>query len=103
ADAQRAYQQSLALVPALAATHASFARAGRARAVILLKLADLQSRTGSLSVALTQYGNSLEIAEKLAAADANNARARSLVSTILNRLAATQMSAGQNKEAVETF
>jgi non-specific serine/threonine protein kinase/serine/threonine-protein kinase len=103
ADAAQSYEQSLALIPQLASSHPSAARAARARAVILLKLGDIQARTGNASAALQKYQSALDTADKLAGADPHNARSRNLVTAVLNRLAATQMSVGDNQAAEATF
>jgi non-specific serine/threonine protein kinase/serine/threonine-protein kinase len=102
-EARASYEQALALIPRLAANHPGAPRATRARAVILMKLGDSQSRTFKLAGAMTQYRAALEAAEQLQAADPNNTRARALVTTVLNKIADVHTRLEQNGDAEAAY
>jgi len=101
-EARAAYQKALSLIPDLPPGHPSALRARRAKAVVLMKLADIE-RAADQPDSLAKYTSSLETADAILAADPNSIRARNLVTALLNKLAFAKASMGDLKGALAHF
>jgi tetratricopeptide (TPR) repeat protein len=102
-DSVAAYRHGLALLPELPPSHPLAARVGRAKAVLIAKLAMAQDASGDRRGALAQYQEALRMAEDLARADPNNQHARELVEAFLNQIAYNQQSLGDFPAALESY
>ena len=102
-DSVAAYRHALALLPELPSSHPLAARVGRAKAVLIAKLAIAQDAAGDRSGALVKHQEALQMAESLARADPNNQHARELVSAFLNQIAYNQQSLGDFPAALESY
>jgi non-specific serine/threonine protein kinase/serine/threonine-protein kinase len=102
AEARDAYQKALALIPDLPPGHPSALRARRAKAVLLMKLADIE-RAADAADSLVKYASSLETADAILQADPNSMRARNLVTALLNKLAFVKAGTGDLKGALLNF
>jgi serine/threonine protein kinase len=101
-EARAAYEKALALIPDVPPGHPSALRARRAKAVLLMKLADIE-RAADIADSLKKYASSLETADALLAADPNSTRARNLVTALLNKLAFSKAGTGDLKGALLDF
>jgi len=102
-DSVAAYRHGLALLPELPPSHPLAARVGRAKAVLIAKLAMAQDASGDRLGALAQYQEALRMAEDLSRADPNNQHARELVEAFLNQIAYNQQSLGDFPSALESY
>ena len=101
-EARAAYQKALSLVPDVEPGNPSLLRVRRAKAVELMKLADLERRS-DIADTLVKYTSALETADSILQADPNSTRARNLVTALLNKLAFTKESMGNLKGALADF
>ena len=101
-EARSAYEKGLALIPELEAGHPSALRARRAKAIVLMKLADM-ARASDVADSLAKYTSSLATADAILQADPNSTRARNLVTALLNKLAYSKASMGDLKGALLDF
>jgi non-specific serine/threonine protein kinase/serine/threonine-protein kinase len=101
-EARALYQKALGLIPDLPAGHPSALRARRAKAVLLMKLADME-RKADMADTLAKYTSSLETADSILQSDPNSMRARNLVTALLNKLAFAKESMGDLKGALLHF
>ncbi len=101
-EARDSYQKALSMLPDLPPGHPSALRASRGKAVVLMKLGDVE-RVSNMADALVKYANSLEIADAILQADPTSTRARNLVTAILNKLAFAKASMGDYKGALLHF
>jgi non-specific serine/threonine protein kinase/serine/threonine-protein kinase len=101
-EASAVYQKALELVPELPAGDRLAARATRAKAVLLTKLADLE-RAGNAPDAVQKYASALETAEALYKSDPNSAKDRGIVTALLNKLAYTEGSLGNRSGSLQHF
>ena len=102
-DAAAAYRQGLEALPKRPPGGPLAARVGRARAVLIAKLAMIQDAQGDRRGGLARYQEALTIAEELSRADPNNQHARELVSGFLNQIAWNQQSLGDLKGALASY
>jgi tetratricopeptide (TPR) repeat protein len=101
-EASAIYQKALELVPELPAGDRLAARATRAKAVLLTKLADLE-RAGNAPDAVQKYASALETAEALYKNDPHSAKDRGIVTALLNKLAYTEGSLGNRAGSLQHF
>jgi tetratricopeptide (TPR) repeat protein len=102
-DSVAAYRHALSLLPELPSSHPLAPRVGRAKAVLIAKLAMAQDASGDRLGALAKYQDALRTAESLSRADPNNQHARELVSAFLNQIAYNQQSLGDFPAALESY
>jgi tetratricopeptide (TPR) repeat protein len=102
-DSVAAYWHAVGLLPELPASDPLAARAGRAKAVIIAKLAMAQDAAGDRVGALAKYQDALRTAEALSRADPKNQQARDLVSAFLNQIAFDRQSLGDLPAALESY
>ncbi len=76
---------------------------GRTRAVLTLKLGDMQFRKRNVSDALFRYQTALKMAEDAAKASPIDWRFQDTVGVVLNKIAATQIALGDNNAAMDAF
>jgi non-specific serine/threonine protein kinase/serine/threonine-protein kinase len=103
ADAVAAYQHALGLIPDLPPSSPLRARALRAKAVLIAKLAMQQDAVGDRAGALPKFQDALRTAEELSDADPTNQHAHELVSAFLNQVAYSQQSLGNFPAAMEAY
>lgn len=101
-EARESYQKALSLVPDLPAKDPNYFRSRRAKAVLLMKLADIE-RPSNMADSLNKYASSLDSAEAILQSDPNSTRARNMVTTLLNRLAFAKGSMGDLKGALVLY
>ena len=103
ADSVASYRHALELFPELPFSHPLAARAARAKAVLIAKLAMAQDAAGDRMGALAKYREALTTAEDLARADPNNQHAGELVQALLNQIAYDQQSLGDYAAALQSY
>ena len=101
-DARAAYQKALSLIPELPPGNPSALRARRAKAIELMKLADIE-RASDIADTVVKYTSSLATADSILQADPNSTRARNLVTALLNKLAFSKAALGDLKGALADF
>jgi len=101
-EAREAYQKALSLVADVPPGHPLYFRTQRAKAVLLMKLADIE-RPSNMADSLIKYTSSLETGDALLQADPNSTRTRNMVTTLLNRLAFAKGSMGDLKGALALY
>lgn len=79
-ESRDAYRNELILIPDLPPGHASYTRSLRSKAIVLMKLADID-RASNMAEAVPKYAISLETADAILRADPNSKRGRALVRT----------------------
>jgi non-specific serine/threonine protein kinase/serine/threonine-protein kinase len=102
-DAILDYEAALEAVPDEVPGGPLTVRVGRTRAVLGVKLADMQFRKRNIADALFRYQSALRMAEDVANASPDNWRSQDLVGAILNKIASTQIVLGDNNAALEAF
>ena len=103
AEATKAFERSLDLVPALAPSHPLSQRATRARAVEVIKLGDMAYRAGRMDDALAKYQAAFKTAQELAKIDPNNVRLTDLVGLTLGKIAESDTSLRENDAALAAY
>jgi non-specific serine/threonine protein kinase/serine/threonine-protein kinase len=101
-EARAAYEKGLSLIPDLPPGHSSYLRSRRARAVVLMKIADME-RSSDMGESVHKYASSLETADSILQADPNSTRARALVTALLNKLAFAKASLGDYQPALADY
>jgi len=103
AEAVKAYQQSLDLIPELPASHPLAARAARSRAVAIVHLGDMEYHASRVEQALARYQVALQTAEAMAQVDSTNMRLRDLQAVILNKIGSAHTDLRENGAAIEAY
>jgi non-specific serine/threonine protein kinase/serine/threonine-protein kinase len=99
AEAKKAFERSLELIPTLPPSHPLAARASRGRAIETVKLGDMAYRAGRLEESMAKYQAALAAAEELAKNDPNNVLMTGLVGLTLGKIAALNTAIQDNPAA----
>jgi len=103
AEAEKAYQQALDLIPELPPSHPQAARAVRTRAVVIVHLGDMQYHGAHLPDALSRYQVALQTVETMAQADPNSTRLLDIEAVILNKIGSLHTDLRQNDAAADAY
>jgi serine/threonine protein kinase len=102
-DAILDYESALEAVPDDRSGGVEAAKIRRTRAVLTVKLGDMQYRKRNISDALFRYQNALRMAEDAAAVNPNDWRSQDTVGVILSKIASTDIVLGDNSGALDAF
>ncbi|MGA2184035.1 MAG: protein kinase [Bryobacteraceae bacterium] len=102
-DAILDYEGALEAVPDEPSGGPLTVRVGRTRAVLTMKLADMQFHKRNIGDALFRYQTALRMAEEVARTSPDNWRSQDMVGVVLNKIASTQVVLGDNNAAAEAF
>ena len=102
-EAIGAYQRALDAIPDGAAKDAQAQQMGRGRAILTMKLGDMQYRQRNIEDALFRYQTALRMAEQGARENPNDWRALDTVGVALNKIASAEIAMGNNTAALDAF
>jgi len=102
-EAVGAYQRALDAIPEDASSDATALQIGRARAILTMKLGDMQFRQRNVEDALFRYQTALGMAEQAAKANPTDWRLLDTVGVALNKIASTEIALGNNNAALDAF
>jgi tetratricopeptide (TPR) repeat protein/predicted Ser/Thr protein kinase len=102
-DAIHDYESALAAVPHDPPGGLPAAQADRTRAVVTVKLADMQFRKRNIGEAQFRYQMALQLAEAAAKANPDDWRSQDTEAAILSKIASTDVALGDNNAALDAF
>ena len=102
-EAIGAYQRALDAIPEDPAGGGQATKINRGRAVLTMKLGDMQYRSRNIEDALFRYQTALRMAEQAARETPNDWRLLDTVGVALNKIASTEIALGNNNAALEAF
>jgi tetratricopeptide (TPR) repeat protein len=102
-EAAVAYRHSLDLIPDRVESQPLSLRANRARVIMTIKLASVQTGLRAGPAIVDRYKEALRFAEDNLRANPNDRRSRELVAYVLNKVAGAQQNYGDYKSALESY
>jgi len=102
-EAIGAYQRALDAIPDDGSKDAEALQIGRGRAILTMKLGDMQYRQRNIEDALFRYQTALRMAEQAARDNPNDWRVLDTVGVALNKIASAEIALGNNNAALDAF